>query len=90
MQARTKEQAASDLTRKLQRSLRETKEELAQLQAKEQEFAHKKKDLEKRYIGFSYIYNILFFIILVLTQFFVYKLLGWKLQNKRQCLQGPI
>lgn len=48
LQARTKEQTATDLTRKLQRSLRETKEDLAKHQAKEQEASHKRKELEKR------------------------------------------
>lgn len=48
IQLRNKEQMANDQTRKLQRALREAKEELAQQQAKEQEVAHKKRELEKR------------------------------------------
>lgn len=59
MQVRAKEQVASDSERKLQRSLREVKEELAQVRSKESENLQKKKELEQRFIfSFSSLSNV--------------------------------
>ena len=46
--ARAKEQTAQDAVRKLQRTVRELKEEASAGQAREAEAAQRRKDLEKR------------------------------------------